>query len=1121
MRRTVLVTSLLALGCGALGVLPPAASADEPTGQLVSEVAAAGTPHVLDGSVYAVAQVGDTMVLGGSFTRARNDSGDTTTLVRNGLVAFSASTGKISTTFAPSTPGTVRAVIPAGDGSTVYVAGGFTSVGGVARQRVARVRVSDGAVISSFNAGAVTGQVRDLALRDGRLWLAGAFTHVGGRAQAALTTVDPTTGAPSSYMALPLAGNHHDGSTQVLKIDISPDGDQLVAVGNFDTLAGVRNHQLLTLDLSGAAAAPGGLRTAFYETSCSSAFDTYMRDVDFAPDGSFFVVSTTGAYGGPDVACDTAARFDAGAVGADVRPSWIDHTGGDTSYAVEVTPSAVYIGGHQRWWNNPFAGDRAGPGAVPREGIAALDPANGLPLAWNPGRDKGVGVFDLLYGPQGLWVASDTDRIGDFQYKGRIARLPLTGATVPGVATPGLPGDVYLGGPADGADPAVLYRVNAGGPSLLVASGPDWQADTTADPAPWHNQSSNRAGYGSVPTVDGTVPAGTPREVFDDELWDPAGGAEQSWDLPVPAGTPVSVRLYFANRCTCTAGVGQRVFDVAIDGTTVLDDLDLVAAAGHDDGTMRAFAVTSDGTVDVDLTHVVENPLLSGIEIVRTDLPPAPTASLTRRTLSAVPETAGAASAAPTGGLDWNAVRGSFMVNSALFLAHADGSFTRRTFTGTSYGAAAAVDTSDQVVPLADWHADVQAATGMFFQDGRIYFTRAGSAQLFYRYFSPQSGVVGAQRRVASGNVAGIDFASVRGMFVSAAGHLYWASADGDLHRADWVRGGASGRPVAGTAQVVSGPGVDGATWGARSMFLFQGPGGGGPPTPPTAAFASSCTGLSCTFDASGSTAPESSITSWAWQFGDGQDATGAAPTHVFPAAGTYQVTLTVTSAAGAVDSEVHDVTVTAPAGPQFVGALSASTSATTHRVAVPTAVQAGDTLLLYVTLNSTDVAAPAAPAGWTLLDTVTGTGVQGRVWSRTALASDAGSLVGVSTSATVKGDLAVQAYRLAGGSAVLAHAASVDQASGSGHTTPAVTLPAAAIVVSRWVAKASDVVTWTLPAGQLARTSAAGTGGGRLVSVGADRGSAQPAGAAGGVVASSAPAVTRTVMFTTAIGPD
>ena len=94
----------------------------------------------------------------------------------------------------------------------------------------------------------------------------------------------------------------------------------------------------------------------------------------------------------------------------------------------------------------------------------------------------------------------------------------------------------------------------------------------------------------------------------------------------------LSVRLYFANRCDCTERPGRpRVFDVSVDGVTkLLNNYDIVADVGHRRGTMKQFNVISDGNVDIDFGHVVENPLVNAIEIVNNDAP-ARTARLTLR----------------------------------------------------------------------------------------------------------------------------------------------------------------------------------------------------------------------------------------------------------------------------------------------------------------------------------------------------------------------------------------------------------------------------------------------------------------------------------------------------------
>lgn len=439
---TVLLSSLL-LAVGATS----AVAAPDSAGTIVSDDPWSRTPHVLDGRVLSIVQVGDQIVLGGTFSSAKNDRRNDpseTQVPRSNLLAFDAQTGVMSQTFVPNTNGTVTVVLPAGDGESVYVGGAFTEIAGQPVKNLARVRVSDGSLVTSFNGGSPAGQVKDLRLSGGRLWVAGAFTHIAGKQQKALATLNPATGKFDPFARQVFAGTHNGGYTTVAKIDVNPASTRLVAIGNFTTVDAVTNHQIVMLDISGSVAQASNFNTSFYTTACSRSFDSYMRDLDFSPDGSFFVVSTTGAYGGSTTACDTTARFETGSSGANVQPSWINHTGGDTTYAVEITDAVVYTGGHARWQNNPFAGDRAGQGAVARPGIAALDPSNGLPYSWNPTRSRGVGVFDMLVTSHGLWVGSDTDRIGADEYHGRIALMPSAGGKEIAVTkAPSLPNDVY------------------------------------------------------------------------------------------------------------------------------------------------------------------------------------------------------------------------------------------------------------------------------------------------------------------------------------------------------------------------------------------------------------------------------------------------------------------------------------------------------------------------------------------------------------------------------------------------------------------------------------------------------------------------------------------------------
>lgn len=79
----------------------------------------------------------------------------------------------------------------------------------------------------------------------------------------------------------------------------------------------------------------------------------------------------------------------------------------------------------------------------------------------------------------------------------------------------------------------------------------------------------------------------------------------------------------------------------------------------------------------------------------------------------------------------------------------------------------------------------------------------------------------------------------------------------------------------------------------------------------PVADFTYSCSDLTCSFDASGSSDPDGTISSYAWNFGDGTTATGPTVEKTYGSPNTYTVQLSLVDDDGATSTALKDVTVT------------------------------------------------------------------------------------------------------------------------------------------------------------------------------------------------------------------
>jgi len=442
-RKKLGVRSALIAGLAAIAVCLPAAPTLAQSGP-VSPTPVPGTPTlVATGTTEEIRQIADcngTMYAVGTFTQISGSNGSTTqTDTRNRVFSFSDTTPFTVTSWDPNVNGTVNTIALNSSCTTAYIGGQFTTVGGAAAKNIAAIDTTTGALVPGFkdNAG---GQVETILAVNGHLLTGGFFKGINGSTtDPYYASLNPGTGKDDGFVHLGISGHIQfpqvkANSTEVYNQQLSHGGTLVLIEGDFTSVGGLNRRQIFMIDVSGTTAALTGWTSPEFDGSdpnatlnpndkyfnCGASHPFYVHAAAWSPDDSEIYLADTGVkpilWNGtfplPGL-CDAAAAFPA--TQTQVFSDWIAYDGCDSLYSAVADDSALYVSGHNRWFNNQNACNKAGPGAIPASGLAGLTPGpTGGSLILNSGgtaglysRSRGHGSDDMILAAGGLWIASD------------------------------------------------------------------------------------------------------------------------------------------------------------------------------------------------------------------------------------------------------------------------------------------------------------------------------------------------------------------------------------------------------------------------------------------------------------------------------------------------------------------------------------------------------------------------------------------------------------------------------------------------------------------------------------------------------------------------------------------
>ena len=352
-------------------------------GHAISAEARVGTQPQLrswqtNGRVSAIAVVGTTAYLGGSFTSVISPTG-ARRVGRANLAAIDVSSGALLP-WHPTTNGAVLAL--RADGTRLLVGGAFTRADGKARSHIASISRLNGGLTAGWNASA-NANVEAIAVYPRRVFLGGAFTRTNQRARGHLAAVSARSGAI-------VLGWHPSVNGAVHALAVDPAIRVVYVAGDFTTANGLSATYLQPFDVA------TGARWAWRSHPVGRVWSiTY---------GGGRVFAATGGTGG---------QLDAyrQSTGRSLWQRWAD---GDVQ-SVAYSNGTVFAGGH-------FANacrTSAGGGTpwvcaqpIARARLMTVNATTGRLGTWNPVADSKWGVFAIRTTPTRVLVGGDFTHVG-------------------------------------------------------------------------------------------------------------------------------------------------------------------------------------------------------------------------------------------------------------------------------------------------------------------------------------------------------------------------------------------------------------------------------------------------------------------------------------------------------------------------------------------------------------------------------------------------------------------------------------------------------------------------------------------------------------------------------------